>query len=1240
MKHRLLSTFVTLMLLLIPFAVHGQPPMGTTVNFVLYSSVGAITNSGIPHLTHLTGHVGTNIGSSTGFGNVDGQMHDGDGVSAACGTDLLTLYGDLTTRTVTFTPGSPNLGNGDTLVAGVYQYPLMTAANLNQQLVLDAQNNTNALFIIKIDGAFSTAPSSKVVLANGALACNVFWVVEGAINMATQTTMRGTMIANNAAISMGVQDTLEGRALAINGQITTNAVLAYKPIGCGSVFLTGPTAPPLASAAAFGVFSGIGSVTATPITYVVGDVGSNSMSPTGFDPLNVTGTIHPNPNVITGACASDLTIAYNYLNALANDIELLSPAIFGYDLVLTPHVYHLGAATTLTGNVILNAQGNPNAVFVIKIDGAFGSDPLAPCRVVLINGTQAKNVYWKVDGATHIYDNSLFNGNIIGAGAITIDPGDTINGRVLTIGGAVAINGSYVTNAPLACVASPITGTFTLCESAFTTLSNIDTGGVWVSSHPLIASIDSFTGVVTGVSAGNSTITFTSGLACEATASMTINASPANITGADSVCLGANTTYSNTIGGGTWSSSNTIIATVGSISGIVTGNAQGTADITYALSGGCNVVKTITVYTAPALDPITGTFTLCPAGTSQLSNTIAGGVWTSSNTIVATIDPSTGIVTGLVIGNTTISYTVTNACGTSVVNENIIVNAVPNAGTISGTTTLCVGNTTTLSNSVLNGTWSSSDITVASIDATSGLVTAVDTGMAIITYTITNSCGTAESTISMNVNPLPAVGSISGTMTICVGDTTTVYNTSTDGLWSSSNTSIATIDSLTGMVTGISSGNTTIEYTVVNSCGTAVATSVMSVDPLPDAGTILGIFALCPEDTTTFSNLATGGIWSSANTSVATIDSVSGFVTAIVTGNSVISYSVTNNCGTDVTTITLTVNPLPNAGTLTGPSEVCVGSSITLTPSASGGVWSNSNTHTTVVSGIVTGVSPGVDTINYAVTNSCGTATTAMIITIYDTPATPVITTQSPSAVCTGTMYQNFGTSIPPATYTVYNWTAVNATVWAQGLNSQYALINFDATGTAFVTLHSTIPATGCTSQSTVVINVNNTTAHTDYVSYFSNHFVATPNNRNSYQWGYDDRSSLDSTLLFGEINQDYVNANPDFANKYYWVITNPGACQQKTYYAAPTAADDVMDAQFINLYPNPAQHTVNVEMTNMNQGNITLEVINLMGQTMMTIAAKQNKVAIDIAKLPAGAYMVASYLDGIRINSTRFIKN
>jgi len=527
MKHKFLCAFANFMLMFIPFVVFGQPPsLGTTENFVLFSTSGAITNSGTIYLTHLTGNIGTNIGSSTGFGNIDGQIHDGNGVSAICSDDLLNLHADLISRTVTFYPVSPLIGNGETLVAGVYQYPLLTAATLDQQLILDAQNDPNALFIIRIDGALNTEPSSKVVLANGALACNVFWVVNGQVSMATQTTLRGTIIAFNAAIAMSALDTLEGRALSINGAITTNSILAYKPVGCGSVFLTGATAPTLGSATDYGVFSSIGSVTSTPITYIIGDVGSNSAPTTGFEPLNVTGIIHLNPDSSTDACASDLLIAYNYLNALTTDIELSEPTLLGNDLVLTPHVYHLAGAVTLTGNIILNAQGNPNAVFVININGAFSTYPLSVAQVILINGTQAKNVYWKVDGATHLHDNTIFNGNIIVAGAITIDPGTIINGRVLTINGAIEINGSYINIIPIPCVASDITGNLQIYEGDTTTLFNVDTGGVWMSSDPLIATIDSSTGLVTGVNTGISSISFTSGLACETSVSMTINPIP------------------------------------------------------------------------------------------------------------------------------------------------------------------------------------------------------------------------------------------------------------------------------------------------------------------------------------------------------------------------------------------------------------------------------------------------------------------------------------------------------------------------------------------------------------------------------------------------------------------------------------------------------------------------------------------------------------------------------------------
>jgi hypothetical protein len=122
----------------------------------------------------------------------------------------------------------------------------------------------------------STNASSKVKLVNGALACNVFWKVEGLVSMASGTTMRGTIIANNAAIEMNTGDTLEGRALSTAGAVTIDGTFAYTPIGCGSPTLVGPIAPSLGTAACYAIFSTNGAVTNSGITSITGDVGSNN----------------------------------------------------------------------------------------------------------------------------------------------------------------------------------------------------------------------------------------------------------------------------------------------------------------------------------------------------------------------------------------------------------------------------------------------------------------------------------------------------------------------------------------------------------------------------------------------------------------------------------------------------------------------------------------------------------------------------------------------------------------------------------------------------------------------------------------------------------------------------------------------------------------------------------------------------------------------------------------------------
>ena len=417
------------------------PTLGTAAEYVLFTTVGAVGNTGI---SQITGNVGTNSGAITGFGNVNGVMHTSDGPSGICAADLLIAYNQLNDATPTFFP-APLLGNGVVFNAGVYQTP--AATTLSGELILDAQNDPNAVFIIQIEGPFATAANSKVTLRNGALACNVFWKIEGLVDMASGTTMRGTVIANNAAINMNAGDTLEGRALSINGAVNVSGVMAYTPIGCGSPILMGPAAPDLVSAACYAIFSGNGPVTNAGISYVTGDVGTNVGLTTGFDALLVTGMIHPIPDGSTAAAAADLLNAYNYLKDIPFDIELLFPAQFGNNLVLTPHTYLLNAATSLTDTLYLNGGGQADAIFVIKIFGALNTSNYS--KVVLTNGTLPENVFWVVEGAVNITDYSIFKGTVIANnGAVELGTGANIDGRAFTTTGAIGTAAVTVTMPP------------------------------------------------------------------------------------------------------------------------------------------------------------------------------------------------------------------------------------------------------------------------------------------------------------------------------------------------------------------------------------------------------------------------------------------------------------------------------------------------------------------------------------------------------------------------------------------------------------------------------------------------------------------------------------------------------------------------------------------------------------------------------------------------------------------------
>ena len=137
------------------------------------------------------------------------------------------------------------------------------------------------------------------------------------------------------------------------------------------------------------------------------------------------------------------------------------------------------------------------------------------------------------------------------------------------------------------------------------------------------------------------------------------------------------------------------------------------------------------------------------------------------------------------------------------------------------------------------------------------------------------------------VNAVPVLSAIAGSGISCIGQTNTLTDSATGGVWTSSNSSIATINNTTGVVTGVAGGTVTISYTVGTSCSTTV-TRAITVNATPAVAGIAGTDSVCAGSSITLTNITTGGTWASSDTTVASITS-SGTATGIMAGTTTIS---------------------------------------------------------------------------------------------------------------------------------------------------------------------------------------------------------------------------------------------------------------------------------------------------------------------------------------------------------------
>ncbi len=901
-------------------------------------------------------------------------------------------------------------------------------------------------------------------------------------------------------------------------------------------------------------------------------------------------------------------------------------------------------STTITTNITINPLPNSGSIT--------GADSLCVSSTISLTSTGTSGGVWISSNPSIATVNATGIVGGVMAGSVSIKY------KVTTpTCGSDSVNKIVHIN-PLP-VAGTIGGSSFVCSGSAITLTNTTFSGVgrWSSTSLLVSINDTSGRLIAGSISGTATVTFTAstyscGIASTST-NVHINAlpNPGIITGADSLCVGTGITLTSSGDlGGAWTSSNISIATINSF-GVLTASAAGSVIIRYIVStptcGNDSTAKTIVVNPVSSAGSISGPTSLCAGSTITLGNSGSFGIgsWSSSSSLV-TVNPTNGSVTaGSTSGNAIISYTAyTYSCGSSIVNYPIIINQLPYSGTISGIDTLCPGNSATLSTSgMTGGVWSTNNLTIATISAT-GTVFAVSSGVTMVRYKVTTpSCGSDSSTYSIFVRPLANAGTITGAGSVCVGFSLSLADVIPGGIWSSSVPAIATVSG--GVVTGISTGSSIISYSVSNLCNTAVATATVTVTPATITP-ITGTHTVCVGGITTLFNVTAGGTWVSANSSVASI-SATGVVTGISQGTTLISYTVLNSCGLITDTESVQVNPLPYAGTIiaSNGSVLCKGTSITLTDAIPGGSWSSSNPAVAIVlgTGIVNGLNSGNTIIYYTVSNSCGSAFDTISIAVNAPPvlgAIPQITVQSPSWLCNGTMYQNFGTSSPAPSGAYYSWSVNNAQIYATGAGAQYCLVNFPYTGEATVYLSTYNTGNICPAKDTFRVEVANSPIDHPSVTYSAGVFTCTPD-QSTYQWGYDDATTLEPTYLLGETSKNYSNPSPDLVSKYYWVITNHLLCQQKTYYKVPVSVINVNEHldYAVLISPNPSDGNMSVKISSEITESGIITMTDILGKTIISVPFESNSSILLHSNQPSGLYFITVKSQHINYTSKAVIQ-
>ena len=246
----------------------------------------------------------------------------------------------------------------------------------------------------------------------------------------------GTINSASGVFTAGnVTGTFVNTVVASSGSISGSATVNVTAVAPAPFI-------PLGAAAPNGIMAGT-AVTCVSLGVVNADV---SISPgstvTGFPPCVITGVQHL-ADAIAAQAQIDLTTAYNQLAGLPCPPANAIVANLG-GTVKPAGVYCTATSIGITGVLTLDGGGDPNAVFVFQA----GTGLTTAGDIVLINGAQARNVYFQVGSSATIGTASKFQGNILALTSITLVDNATLNGRALARNGAVTLGTNNVITLP------------------------------------------------------------------------------------------------------------------------------------------------------------------------------------------------------------------------------------------------------------------------------------------------------------------------------------------------------------------------------------------------------------------------------------------------------------------------------------------------------------------------------------------------------------------------------------------------------------------------------------------------------------------------------------------------------------------------------------------------------------------------------------------------------------------------